>query len=219
MTGPQAPSQSPKGYALYADYIKQQIDAQEARKSSLEQRGLAVISTSGALVTLLFGLTALTVKRGATFDLPETSSTFLVFALIGFVVAALLALITNLPRSYQGVKVEALKTAVKNRWHDSEPEAARMIALTMLNTLASSKNVNNQKGLALIAAMGFEVVAVALGGIAMGYVLWGVTHKRPTTRPPQALGSAIRPALDDESLPVAVSRKLAAHDRARATVL
>ena len=49
----------PRGRAIYADYIKEQQEAQEARKVSLEQRGLAVITTSGALVTLLFGLTAL----------------------------------------------------------------------------------------------------------------------------------------------------------------
>ena len=47
------------GRSIYADFIKEQLDAQEARKVSLEQRGLAVITTSGALVTLLFGLTAL----------------------------------------------------------------------------------------------------------------------------------------------------------------
>ena len=48
-----------RGRAIYSDYIKEQLDAQEARKISLEQRGLAVITTSGVLVTLLFGLTAL----------------------------------------------------------------------------------------------------------------------------------------------------------------
>jgi hypothetical protein len=160
------------GRTLYAAYIKDQIDAQEARKSSLEQRGLAVITTSGALVTLLFGLAALSTKSGATFDLPGAASTFLTFALVFFVLAAGSAIITNLPRSYQGVTVDGLRDAVKDRWDDSEEVASRMVALTQLKVLASAKDVNGQKGMALVAGMVLEIIAVALVGVAMGIVVW-----------------------------------------------
>jgi hypothetical protein len=160
------------GRTVYADFIKEQLAAQEARKVSLEQRGLAVISTSGVLVTLLFGLTALSVKREPTFDIPDTSAGFLVAALVFFVLGALSALITNLPRSYEGVTVDALRTAVKERWDDPESTATRKVALTRLTLLASAKDVNTQKGLALAAGMVFEIIAVALVGVAMGFVLW-----------------------------------------------
>jgi uncharacterized membrane protein YcjF (UPF0283 family) len=162
----------PNGRAHYAAYIKEQVDAQEARKNSLEQRGLAVISTSGVLVTLLFGLTALTTRRGATFVIPDTSAAFLIAALAFFVLASLSALITNLPRSYQGAKVDALRDAVRSRWEDSEVAASRKVAFTRLTVLDSAKKVNNQKGLALVAGMVCEIIAVALVGIAMGFVLW-----------------------------------------------
>jgi hypothetical protein len=160
------------GRTLYAAYIKNQIDAQEARKSSLEQRGLAVITTSGALVTLLFGLAALSTKNATTFDLPTAASTFLTVALVFFVLAASSAIITNLPRHYQGVTVDGLRAAVKDRWDDSEAVASRMVALTQLNVLASAKDVNGQKGMALIAGMVLEIIAVALVGVAMGIVVW-----------------------------------------------
>ena len=62
MTRGDSATKEPKGRAVYGEYIKEQLNAQEARKNSLEQRGLAVITTSGALVTLLFGLTALTCR-------------------------------------------------------------------------------------------------------------------------------------------------------------
>ena len=160
------------GRTLYAAYIKDQLDAQEGRKSSLEQRGLAVITTAGALVTLLFGLTALSTTREATFDIPGTASTFLTVALVFFVLAALSALLTNLPRSYQGVTVDALRDAVKDRWDDTEAVASKMVALTQLKVLASAKEVNTQKGYFLIAGMVFEIIAVALVGVAMGIVIW-----------------------------------------------
>jgi len=160
------------GRTFYAAYIKDQVDAQEARKASLEQRGLAVITTSGALVTLLFGLTTISTKRAATFDIPGSAATFLTIALVLFVLAALSAIVTNLPRNYQEATVEGLRDAVRNRWGDDEAEASKMVALTQLKVLASAKHVNEQKGRALIAGMVFEILAVALVGVAMGIVVW-----------------------------------------------
>jgi uncharacterized membrane protein YcjF (UPF0283 family) len=172
MTPTDHPDEQPRGRAFYAEYIKEELDAQEARKVSLEQRGLAVISSSGVLVTLLFGLTALSVRRESTFVIPEWAAGFLIAALVFFVLAALSAIITNLPRSYEGVKVDALRDAVKDRWEDSQATASRMVALTRLKALASAKEKNEQKGIALVAGMSFEIVAVALVGVAMGIVLF-----------------------------------------------
>jgi hypothetical protein len=160
------------GRTVYAAYIKDQLAVQDARKTSLEQRGLAVITTSGALVTLLFGLTALTTKRAATFDIPKWAASCLIVALAFFVLAAVSAIFTNLPRSYQGVTADALRDAVKNRWDDTEEVASRMVALTQLKVLASAKEVNTGKGRFLIAGMVFEIFAVALVGVAMGIVVW-----------------------------------------------
>ena len=160
------------GRAIYAAFIKEQLDAQESRKTSLEQRGLAVISTSGVLVTLLFGLTALSVKRATTFEIPTAAATLLVFALVCFVAASVFALVTNLPRSYQGVTVEGLRSAVSDRWDDDEARASRKVARTRLDVLAAAKDVNGQKARALVAGMVLEIVAVALVGVAMAIVIW-----------------------------------------------
>jgi nitrate reductase NapE component len=169
---PEPEEEQPGGRAIYAEYIKEQLDAQEARKVSLEQRGLAVITTSGVLVTLLFGLTALTVRPASTFVIPDTAAALLIAALVFFVLAALLAIITNLPRPYEGVTVDALRRAVKERWEDSEAVASEMVALTRLKMLASAKKNNDLKGQALVIAMASEILAVALVGTAVGFVLW-----------------------------------------------
>jgi len=172
VTPTESSDEQAKGRPLYAEYIKEQLDAQEARKVSLEQRGLAVISTSGVLVTLLFGLTALSVRRESTFDIPDAAAALLVAALVFFVFASLSAIVTNLPRSYEGVKVDALRQAVRDRWEDDEATAARMVALTRLKVLASAKEKNDLKGKALVAGMTLEIIAVALVGAAVGFVLW-----------------------------------------------
>jgi hypothetical protein len=161
------------GRGIYADYIKEQLDAQEARKVSIEQRGLAVITTSGVLVTLLFGLTALSVRGGNEFVIPDGATAFLIAALILFVLAALSAIATNLPRSYEGPTVAGLRGAVTDRWGDTEAVASEMVSLTRLKALESAKTNNDRKGLALVAAMVCEIAAVALVGAAVGVVLVG----------------------------------------------
>jgi nitrate reductase NapE component len=47
-----------------------------------------------------------------------------------------------------------------------------MVALTRLKVLASAKQKNEQKGIALVLGMSFEIIAVALVGVAMAFVLW-----------------------------------------------
>ncbi len=158
------------GRAIYADYIREQLEAQEARKVSLEQRGLSLVSTSGALVTLLFGLTAFAVEREG-FVLPTSGRVLLVVALGFFVVAALAAIVTNIPLSYQGVTTDSLRGAVRNRWGDSEAVATQMTSFTRIDVLESAKRRNNLKSVALFAGMVCEIVAVALVGAAVGVVL------------------------------------------------
>jgi hypothetical protein len=159
------------GRGVYAEYIREQLEAQEARKASLEQRGLAIVGTSGGLVTLLFGLTALTLDRDGV-ALPTSARILLVVALVLFVAAGLAALMTNIPLSYEGVTAEALRGAVANRWDDTSAEAVRMTSLTRITVLESAKRKNNLKAVALFVGMVLEIVAVALVGAALVIALF-----------------------------------------------
>jgi hypothetical protein len=80
----------------YASNYEALVRGQDERKFSLEQRGLAVITTSGTLATLLFGLVALATKSN-DFRLPVRASGPLAVALGAFAAAALLALLTMHP--------------------------------------------------------------------------------------------------------------------------
>ncbi|MEX0972638.1 MAG: hypothetical protein WDZ46_05210 [Solirubrobacterales bacterium] len=158
------------GAAVYAAYVADQAAGQEERKSSFEQRGLAVITTSGALVSLLFGLTAVLTGAGG-YQLPEVSRIGVLAALVFFVVAAIGGIVTNLPRSYRGVTVEALKKQIAERWEDSAPAAQREVALTELNVIRRAKEQNSWKGLALIIAIMAEILAVLCLAVAVGAIL------------------------------------------------
>src|ERR1700694_370776 len=108
MGSPEAPaSTTDSGASILAAYVQAQLARQDARKTSLEQRGITVITTAGALVTLLFGLAALSTKRAQTFALPAGASYLLVVALVLFFGAALAAILTNVPLEYEEADAEA----------------------------------------------------------------------------------------------------------------
>ncbi len=145
----------------YGPLLSELIKAQEARKASVEQRGIAVVTTSGALVTLLFGLASL-LTANESFNLPETAKQPLKIALPLFVAAALLALATNAPLAYGEFDPEDLQKQLPADWSKLRSEAEGRIAATRLTILVRNHRLNNLKGLLLLAAMVFEVAAVMM---------------------------------------------------------
>ena len=162
---------SAPGYEAYAAFIKDELDVQDKRKASFEQRGLAVITTSGALVTLLFALAALSTKQAATFVLPGTAKVWLSVALALFFVSALAALLTNAPFIYQAVPARKIRERLREKPPRDADAAARDVAFTRLAMLESAKRINSIKGYALAFAMAFEALAVGCVAVAIWYIL------------------------------------------------
>jgi hypothetical protein len=170
MTGPAAEGSSPGG-ELYRAFIERQVTDQNVRKASLEQRGIAVITTSGALVTLLFALVA-TITKTEGYVLPSAARYPLYGAIALFVLAAIAAITANVPLSYQTANVDALQAAVRDFWDDSEATAGRRIAATDLKVLRAAKRANQLKAYILMWALIVEVVAVGFVGLSVGITLY-----------------------------------------------
>jgi len=168
---PPASSNGEGGAAVYASYVAAQVARQEERKGSFEQRGLAVITTSGVLVSLLFGLTAV-LTGAADYHLPDGSRGWILAALVCFVVAAIAGLLTNLPLKYSGVTGDALKDVIEKRWGDSCTAAEREVALTELKVLRQAKKRNWLKGRSLVIAIGAEIIAVLCLAVAVAKILY-----------------------------------------------
>ncbi|TFV53160.1 hypothetical protein [Blastococcus sp. TF02A-35] len=154
----------------YAEYFSGLSQAQEARKASLEQRGLAVITTSGALATLLFGLTAL-VSGAEGFDLPRQAGGPLGVALVAFAVAALLALLTNVPLPYANAALGDTADELRVLWSKGREHALKLITGTRVKMLKRARAMNDVKAWLLIAAMLAEVIGVGAVAVAVGEVL------------------------------------------------
>jgi hypothetical protein len=159
----------PSGVGSYGAFLKDQIATQEQRKASFEQRGLAVITTSGTLVTLLFALAALSTKEQATFVLPNRAEPWLGAALVLFFGAALAALITNLPLWYQSANPDDIKGLVERT--TTQEEADKDVALARVAELKSAKTMNSIKGWVLVLALALEVSALGCVAKAVSFII------------------------------------------------
>jgi len=134
--------------ASYGPTIKAQLDEERASKSSLEARGIGIITTSGVLASLLLGLVTFT--RGnvdaAHLSINPVAAWVLILAVILFAAAAILGLLSNLPAKYAEADVEVLKKRVDPKeWSTPDPiEAARHDAKLYIEILDDAR-VNNEK--------------------------------------------------------------------------
>lgn len=160
------------GSSVYGELIAVQLTDEQARKTSLEQRGLAVITTSGVLVSLLFALGAVAVKRAETIGLPLPTRLLLIAALTAFVAAAALGLATNLPRAYVALALADLRRMVTpGLWDKAEGPAARRVAENRVELVAVARRINATKARLLSWAVGAETVGVALVAAAVAVLL------------------------------------------------
>jgi hypothetical protein len=159
------------GRAVWDDFLKDELASEEARRASFEQRGTSVITVSGALVTLLFGLSALATKAEPTYRLTSDARTYLYVALALFVVSALLAIATNLPLLYAAVDESDAQAIIDKYLEDSVADAETRIAATRANLLPSYRKGNGLKAFFLLGAVGTQAFAVFFVGLAIFEVL------------------------------------------------
>src|SRR4051812_21208072 len=91
--------------------IAEQLAEERARKSSIEARGILVVTTSATLVTALLAIAGL-VGRRDDFVLSNHAAALATTATGLLLVAAIAAVITNVPRGYGEVGDDELRAWV-----------------------------------------------------------------------------------------------------------
>ncbi len=150
------------GYAPLEALINDQLAEERARKESLEQRGFAVITSSGTTVTLLFALTTL-VTRPDSFVLEGQAKGLLAGAAIAFSMAAFLAIFIQKPLQYQEPSAGWLTTVTgPGVWRVvSAGTASHRAAQARVDSIKSFREKNLLKVRLLTASLFFEAFAIA----------------------------------------------------------
>lgn len=137
------------------------------RAASLEQRAMAVVTTSGVLVSLVFGFGTL-IRGKQISSLPETPRNLLILALVSFVVAAVIALFTIMPRDYP---VESDWNNVLSSWITSPNETWTSITNLHLKEIRHWLKTNSLKAKILLAAIIAECIGISFLAASMLVVI------------------------------------------------
>lgn len=152
----------------YAGLIEERLTEERARKASLEQRGFSIVTTSGALVTLLFAVTTLTLGEDAP-ELPLVAYIALIFGLALFISAGALGLMISIPRTYQEPDVPTLRGFVEDdaEWHGDAVEGQQSTAEVRLEVVEDADAWNSKKASMLKWGVWLEVGAVGMVAVAV----------------------------------------------------
>lgn len=161
------------GGAFALAFIGEQLDADQARRQSFEQRGHALLTSSAGFVTILFGLLAIASRTDErVVAVPHTARLLVVLALPCLFAAMLAGIAAGFPLKYVVPQAAPLDRLVADDvWRGRGATTAQRIAKAKLDMLKTSRRRNRFKGWALIGGFAAEVVAVALVAVAVAVVL------------------------------------------------
>jgi len=159
--------------SIYGKVLDDEVSRETARQQGIEQKGLAVITTSGVLVTLMFGLGALATNANQ-FVLPTVATPWLVTSVLLFLVAAVMAILTNWPGGYQALDQRSLlRMTGLVSWSGAADDASRRVAQAHVQIVLAARITNTRKALLLSTSIAAEVIAVIALAIAIVLVLSG----------------------------------------------
>lgn len=161
-----------KAGAAYVQLIDEQLREERSRKVSLEGRGISVITTSGTIVALLFGLTA-GLTAGLGHSLPKIVRLPLLLSLIAFVAAASLGLATNVPLKYREPTSRGLAKLIDPIfWSATAITGELRVSEAKVRILSAARTANNLKAMLYIIAIGSELLATVFLAWAVVAILY-----------------------------------------------
>ncbi len=151
----------------YAAYIEAALKAESDRRTSLDSRALAVVSTSSGLLTLLFALTVLI--TGDKFRVSTQGARGVAVSLLFFMAAAVTGLFANKLWPYDVADVGTLRRLITDRWKDDEVDARNVCAAINLATVSTLRDGSNKKASLIELAFVFQLMAIAALVITLAY--------------------------------------------------
>ena len=150
----------------YVSFVDQELKAERERRTTLDGRGQAIVTTSGALVALLSAVGVI-VSHRSSFVLPQAARYPLVAALVLFVIAAFLGILATMNFKYDVVSRDSLAQMVRRHWPDTDDVAAKNIATANVNTTVTMRRGNNKKAVLLLVALFAQLGALLSLSVAV----------------------------------------------------
>jgi hypothetical protein len=147
------------GGAKYASFVEQELKAERARRGTLDGRGQAVVTTSGALAALLSAVGAIVINHKG-FVLPAVARYPLVSALAFFVVATFFGILVTINFEYEVASKKTLAELPRGHWADSDNKAMKNIVAANVTTIVTLRRGNDKKVTLLFVALFAQLAAL-----------------------------------------------------------
>ncbi|WP_327006041.1 hypothetical protein OHA72_01335 [Dactylosporangium sp. NBC_01737] len=161
------------GDQIYAVFIEGELKGERERRTTLEARGVSVVTQSGALVTLLAGVGALV--KGITSTAPPSAVIVAVIcALVFFFSAALCGTLISFGPIFppHTLADAATMTQMRTTRRDhSEEEARSVVAHLHIGTLDSLRKGNDIKVRWVVAAQFCQILALVAVSAAVCFIV------------------------------------------------
>jgi hypothetical protein len=157
---------------MFVVLVATRLAEEEGRHGSLQARGLAVVTTSGTLVTLIFAVAQFVLRSRAVVRVPDASRWMLTIAAAVFVGAAICGLVANIPRDLGRPVSSEIAEKIDSEWSKSGVSAEKTVALTRARQLQKLESVNDVAAWAVLAGLATEVFAIALAAAAVGVAIF-----------------------------------------------
>ncbi len=157
---------------MYEKLVGILLAGEEDRRRRVEGRGATILTTSTAMLTLIFGLTIFVSGKDYTFK-NHFAVWFLTLALAAFLVSAVIAIFIQAYRfSYSVLSTATLESLVKDtNWGRTEDDARQMWIESQVETIKTLRRSNKAKSDLAVWSLGFEVLAITLLAFSVGLEL------------------------------------------------
>ncbi|XUL89983.1 hypothetical protein ACQ86D_27880 [Streptomyces galilaeus] len=157
---------------LIGDFIEKELRTTRERRTSIEARGVTVITTSGVIVTLQMAF--FTVMAPKKYAASTDVRIFVALSLAGFILAAAMGILVNLPGHKREVAID-LNTLVPHltdpHWSADADHARRAVAAAQLQVGIKAFKVTNSKGKRLLVAFLAELFGMTMLSVAVLLVI------------------------------------------------
>jgi hypothetical protein len=154
----------------YLEFVEGELKAERDRRSAYDARGQALVTTSGALVTLLGGLVAV-VRTGTAVRFPVAVPVTVGIALGLFVCAAACGILAGWNRHYAVAGYPTLTRMLNEHWTDDEVDARNNVATVHAMTVNTLRQVNAFKAACVSIGLVVQVLALVALGTAVAVVI------------------------------------------------
>lgn len=169
-------SSGPRNWERYAgqaylDLTRLALEDARQATASLERRAANLLTSSGAFVTVLFGLAVGVVGDGL--QLPLLPRLFVTVAIVLLLWAALFSVIVQVPRTRLEASSQALLdlTISLEAWQSMQWIGTRRTAESMANSLRETRRINDRKAWTLRLAYICQGLAILMLGTGLAFAV------------------------------------------------